>query len=246
MIGTTLDASNFSLPVLSMVLGFIDGFNPCAMWVLVTFLLLLAQTKSKKKLVQVAGLFVVAEALMYYLILNVWFTTWDFVGLDRIVTPLVGLVAIGGGIFFLYEWYTSLGTELACRIVDAERRSKIIGKIKSFLTGKFTFVTAMGVIGLALSVNIIEFACSIGIPQAFTKILELNDLGFIQSQSLMALYVLFYMVDDVLVFALALWGFEKIHLTEKYSRWSALVGGILMLFLGFLLLVRPDILSDLR
>jgi cytochrome c biogenesis protein CcdA len=245
LLGTVVDVSKFSLPTLSVVLGFVDGFNPCAMWVLVTFLIMLAQTGSRKKLLQVAGLFVVAETIMYYLILNVWFTTWNFIGLDRVVTPIVGIVATGGGIFFLYEWYKSLGTKMACQIVDAEGRSKIIKKIKSFITGDFTILVALGVIGLALSVNIIEFACSIGIPQAFTKIIELNHLSFWHTQSLMAIYIFFYMIDDFLVFGLAIWGFEKIHLTEKYSQWSALIGGVLMLILGYLLMFRPDIISRL-
>src|SRR3989344_1643924 len=109
----TFDAAEYSLPVLSGVLGLIDGFNPCAMWVLVTFLIVLVQMGSRKRMWIVAGLFILAESIMYYLILNVWFTAWDFVGLDRIVTPIVGSLAICGGIFFLYEWYTSDG---ACRV----------------------------------------------------------------------------------------------------------------------------------
>jgi cytochrome c biogenesis protein CcdA len=245
IVGTVVDVSKYSLPTLSVVLGFVDGFNPCAMWVLVTFLIMLAQTGSRKKLLQVAGLFVIAETVMYYLILNVWFTAWNFIGLDRVVTPIVGIVATLGGIFFLYEWYKSLGTKMACQIVDAEGRSKIIQKIKSFITGEFTLLVAMGVIGLALSVNIIEFACSIGIPQAFTKIIELNHLDFWHTQALMAIYIFFYMIDDFLVFGLAIWGFDKLHLTEKYSQWSALIGGVLMLILGYLLMFRPDVISQL-
>ena len=246
IVGKVVDVSAYSLPTLAVVLGFIDGFNPCAMWVLVTFLVMLAHAKSRRRMVQVAGLFVLAEAVMYYLILNVWMTAWNFVGMDRIVTPTVGVVAILGGLFFLYEWYTSLGTEMACRIVDAERRSKIISQVKSFVTGEFTLLVALSVIGLAFSVNVIEFACSIGIPQAFTKIIELNHLGFLGTQGLMFTYIIFYMIDDLLVFGLAIWSFDRLHLTEKYSKWSALLGGILMIFLGYLLMFYPAALSNLK
>lgn len=232
----TIDAARYSLPVLSGILGLIDGFNPCAMWVLVTFLLILVQMGSRRRMWTVAGLFIIAEAVMYYLILNVWFTAWDFVGLDRIVTPIVGALAIGGGLFFLYEWYRSDGT---CQIVDAPGRAKISGRIRKLASEPFTWVTAFGVIALAFSVNVIEFACSIGIPQAFTKIIELNDLGFWQTQFYMADYIFFYMVDDFLVFGLALWGFDKLHLTQAYSKWSNLIGGLLMLALGYLLIFHP-------
>ncbi len=238
-IGKTIDAAEYSLPILSGVLGFIDGFNPCAMWVLVTFLIVLIQINSRERVWAVAGLFIFAETVMYYLILNVWFTAWDFVGLDRIVTPIVGAVAVGGGLFFLYEWYTSDGT---CQVVDIKGRAKISGRIKKLASEPFTWMTAAGVVALAFSVNVIEFACSIGIPQAFTKIIELNDLGFWQTQMYMADYIFFYMVDDFLVFGLALWGFEKLHLTQKYSKWSNFIGGILMLLLGYLLVFHPEIL----
>lgn len=235
-IGTTIDAAEYSLPVLSGILGLIDGFNPCAMWVLVTFLIVLVQIGSRDRMWMVAGIFILAETVMYYLILNVWFTAWDFVGLDRIVTPIVGAVAIGGGLFFLYEWYKSDGT---CQVVDLEGRAKISGRIKKLATEPFTWMTALGVVALAFSVNIIEFACSIGIPQAFTKIIELNDFGFWQTQAYMLDYIFFYMIDDFLVFGLALWGFDKLHLAQKYSKWSNLLGGILMLILGYLLIFHP-------
>lgn len=235
----TIDVTAYSLPVLAGILGLIDGFNPCAMWVLVTFLLVLVQMGSRSKMWLVAGLFILAETVMYYLILNVWFTTWDFVGLDRIVTPLVGALAIGGGLFFLYEWYFSDGT---CQVTDIEERSRISGRIKKLATEPFTWLSALGVVALAFSVNVIEFACSIGIPQAFTKIIEINNLGFFATQGLMALYILFYMIDDFLVFGLALWGFEKIYLTQTYSRWANLVGGTLMLVLGYLLIFHPAVL----
>lgn len=232
-----VDVARFSLPTLAAILGLIDGFNPCAMWVLVTFLLVLIQMRSRERLLMVAGLFIVAETVMYYLILNVWFTTWDFVGLDQWVTPLVGLLALGGGVFFLYEWHTSDGT---CKVVNLEERAKISGRIKKLATEPFTWLTAGGVVLLAFSVNIIEFACSIGIPQAFTKILELNDLSFVGTQSLMFIYILGYMVDDFLVFGLALWGAEKLHMTTQYAKWSNLIGGILMLLLGAMLIFAPN------
>lgn len=241
----TVDIAKHSLIVLSSVLGFLDGFNPCAMWVLITFLIVLMQIGSKRKMWAIAGLFILAEAIMYYLILNVWFKTWNFIGLDRVVTPIIGALAIAGGIFFLYEWFKSLKTEMACQIIDAENRSKIVKKIKAFSEAPLTIVSALGIVGLAFSVNVIEFACSIGYPQAFTKIIQINDLGFWQTQWYMAVYIFFYMTDDLLVFGLALWGFDKMHLTQGFSKWSALIGGICMLLLGYLLIFAPEILKSL-
>lgn len=234
-----VDAKTYSLPTLSILLGFIDGFNPCAMWVLVTFLLVLMQAGSRKKMWTIAGLFIFAEAIMYYLILNVWFTVWDFVGMDAYITPVVGTIAIGGGIFFLYEWKTSDGT---CKVTSFEQRAKTQKKISKLVNAEMTFLTILGVLGLAFSVNIIEFACSIGIPQAFTKIIEINGLNFWTEQWYMFLYILFYMIDDFIVFGIALYSFEKIGMTTKYSKLSNLIGGILMVLLGAILIFKPELL----
>lgn len=235
----TIDIKRYSLPTLSVILGFIDGFNPCAMWVLVTFLLILIQIGDKKKMWRIAGLFIVAEAVMYYLILNVWFHVWDFVGLDNIVTPIVGAVAIFGGLFFLWEWKTSDGT---CKVTNLEQRSKTRTKIQRLVAAEMTLLTVLGIIGLALSVNIIEFACSIGIPQAFTKILDINHLGVLTKHFYMGLYIFFYMIDDLIVFGIALYSFEKLGITTKYAKLCNFIGGALMIVLGALLLLRPSML----
>lgn len=237
-----VDLRSYSLAGLSIILGAVDGFNPCAMWVLITFLLVLLQIGDRKKMLAIAGLFILAEAVMYWLILNVWYTTWDFVGLDQIVTPLIGGLAIASGLFFLYKWYKSR-TALVCEVTDLETQGKITRKIEKIAKAPLTIAAIGGILMVAFSVNVIEFACSVGIPQAYTKILELNGLTFLQTQGYTGLYILFYMIDDLIVFALALWGFEKIHSAQKYSRASMLIGGVLMLALGILLAFYPNLLT---
>lgn len=237
-----VDLRSYSLGILSVVLGAVDGFNPCAMWVLITFLLVLLQVGDRKKMFAIAGLFILAEAIMYGLILNVWYATWDFVGLDQIVTPLVGSLAIASGIYFLYKWYKSR-TALVCDVTDLETQGRITRRIEAIAKAPLTVAAVGGILVVAFSVNIIEFACSVGIPQAYTKILELNQLSWLQTQWYTLVYIFFYMIDDIIVFGLALWGFEKIHAAQKYSRVSMLIGGILMLILGALLAFYPSLLT---
>lgn len=234
-----IDLGQVGLVSGSALLGFIDGFNPCAMWVLVTFLLVLMQLGDRRKIWKIAGLFILAEAVMYFLILNFWFLTWDFVGLDQLITPLVGLVAVGGGLFFLWEGLTSEGT---CKVTNAAQRQKISQQIKELAHKPLTWVVAAGVVGLAFSVNIIEFACSIGIPQAFTKILDLNNLTLLVRELLVVEYTFFYMLDDVIVFGLAIWGLEHLALTQQYSKYCNLLGGVLMVLIGGVLFFAPELL----
>jgi glutaredoxin/uncharacterized protein (UPF0333 family) len=238
-----VDLETLSLFSLSALLGLIDGFNPCAMWVLVTFCVLLSQAGSRKKMIFLAGLFMLAEGIMYNLILNVWYQTWDWVALDQIVTPLVGFLALGGGAFFLWRWYKNRNAVLVCDVTDLETQGKIIARFKAIANQPITIVSIISIIAIAFSVNVIEFACSIGIPQAYTKILEMNMLTFIERQFYIMVYTLAYMFDDVIVFGLAIWGYSRLQsLGGKYANLSLLIGGVLMLALGVFLVLDPSAL----
>ncbi len=234
-----IDTRNYPLFILSALLGFVDGFNPCALWVLITFLIILIEVGDRKKMFAFAGTFILAEAIMYSLILTLWYKTWDFVKLDAIITPIVGIVSIIGGFFFLREWRKK---EIECKVTNLEQRQKTRQKIQELAIAKFSIYTFIAILAIAFSVNIIEFACSIGIPQAFTKILELNRLPLLQTAGYIITYILFYMIDDLVVFAVALYGAEKLALTTKYSKLSNLIGGILMITIGLLLIFKPDLL----
>lgn len=241
IINKTVDLTNYSLFTMSLILGTIDGFNPCAMWVLVLFLTALIAVGNKVKMFRVAGLFIFAEAAMYFFILNAWIYAWDFVGLDKWVTPLVGIVGIVGGIFFIRN-YLKKGDTLECEVTDFEQRAKISKKIKDIANKPFTLLTALAIIGLALSVNVIEFACSVGIPQTYTKILQINEVPFWTRQFYTFIYIIGYMIDDIIVFGFALMSVNKLQLTTKYSKWVNLFGGILMIILGFIMLIKPSLL----
>lgn len=235
-----VEVLQYSLPTMSLLLGFVDGFNPCAMWVLVMFLTILAEAGSRRRMFEMAGLFILAEAIMYYLILNVWMTAWDFVGMDRIVTPIVGAVALGAGSYFLYLFYKD---DQTCKVGDMGQKRRTSEKIRHYAAVPMTFAVAAGILGLAFSVNIIEFACSIGIPQTFTKILDFNYLTWAGKQFYNALYILMYMIDDLIVFGLALYSFERIGLTtRKYTKISHFIGGAIMVALGIIMLFKPSLL----
>ncbi|MFA6184442.1 MAG: glutaredoxin [Parcubacteria group bacterium] len=236
-----INTKDFSLLSLSAIIGFVDGFNPCAMWVLVAFLIALSQVGSQLKMFIVAGLFIIAESVMYFLILNVWYKTWDFIKLDWLMLPLVGLLSLGGGIYFLYKFRKNKG-QLVCDVTSLEHQRKTTTKIKNIATRPLNIFGAFVIIGLAFSVNIIEFACSVGLAQSFTKILELNNLSFWAQQWYTGVYTLFYMVDDFIVFGLAIFGYRKFYqFGAKYSNLALLIGGIILIILGILMMTGKNV-----
>jgi len=237
----TINPKEYSMPLLTVILGFVDGFNPCAMWVLIMFITIMLQAGDRRKMWELVGIFLIAEAVMYYLILNFWYKTWNFVQLDTYITPVIGIISVGAGIFFLWEFFTNKDGE--CKIVDAKTRQSTMSRIKEIATSPLTISTFLATVLLALSINVIEFACSIGIPQAFTKILDINQYGWLARQFYIMLYTLFYMADDVVVFGVALFSISKLAMTTKYSRYCQLIGGLIMLVLAYFLIFNPTALK---
>lgn len=238
-----INLKDYSLFFLASVLGFVDGFNPCAMWVLVMFISILSQTGSRKKMFQVAGIFILAEAIMYFMILNVWYNTWDFVKLDSIVTPIIWVISAAAWAYFIYEFFTNKDGE--CKVISWNQKKKTIERIKEIASRPMTIGVFFLTILIAFSVNIVEFACSIGIPQAFTKLLEMSSLGFIEKQSYILIYTLFYMVDDFVVFGVAIYAMWYIWLTTKYSRYCLFIWWVVMLILWYFFLFNPTFLKML-
>ncbi len=229
-----------SLSLLAIVLGFVDGFNPCAMWVLVMFLVALVQMGDRTKMFIMAGTFMVAEAVMYALILTSWLTMWGVIGFDKWVMPIVAVISICAAGFFLWEGIFSDGT---CKVSNVKQRQKISTRIQKLAASPMNWGFIVGVLALAFSVNMIEFLCSIGIPQTFTKILDISDVSSLHQIWLVFIYIVFYMVDDFVVFGIALYAIEKIGVTHKYAKISNIIGGSVMLILGLLLLLKPEWLS---
>ncbi len=232
-----VNLKDYSLLFLATILWFVDGFNPCAMWVLIMFVSILAQTGSRKKMFQVAWVFILAEAIMYYMILNVWYKTWDFIQLDNIITPIIWIISASAGAYFVYEFFTNQNGE--CKVISWNQKKKTIDKIKLIASKPMTIGVFFLTIFIAFSVNIVEFACSIGIPQAFTKLLEMSSLWFFEKQIYILIYTLFYMIDDFIVFGIAIYAMSYLSLTTKYTRYCLLIGWIIMLILWYFFLFNP-------
>ncbi len=238
-------ASTQTKYISSFLLGLFDGFNPCAMWVLTVFLIALMQVGDKLKMVFVAGTFILAEAIMYGFILIVWWKFFNILSIEyeSIVNIAVGVISLGAGLFFLYEGFFSNGT---CNVTNLNQQRSISQKISNIAHSPVTWISFFGILALAFSVNLIEFACSAGYPQIFAKILMPSFAGDIVNQAGIVLtYLGAYILDDLIIFGIAIYSIEKIGITHKFSRAFNIVGGLLMLALGLLMVFAPTLLKGL-
>lgn len=235
-----VDLRELSLPALSLLLGGLDGFNPCAMWVLITLLTLLINTRDWRKIWVIGGTFLLVSGVMYYLFIAAWLNVFLLIGLNVWVQKVIGIVAIGGGSFYLYE---ALGKDPnACKVADVERRRRTIDRMRSVIATATWPAMILGVSVLAVSVNMIELVCTAGLPAVFTQILAFNPLSAAQRYGYLLLYILAYMLDDLIIFAIAVTTLHATGLTTRYRRFTLILGGALMLILGLLLIFYPEAL----
>jgi len=238
-LGFNVETKNLALPVVSVLIGFVDGFNPCAMWVLLFLISMLIGMKDKKRMWILGITFLLTSALIYLFFMLAWLNVASLLTSIGWVRLLIGLVAIGGSIFNLYGYFKNRKTD-GCTVVNDKKRNKIFGRIKNFTKEKNLFIAIVGVVALAISVNIVELACSAGLPVMFIEILSVNNLTIIEEIIYIGLYMLFFLMDDLIIFFVAMRTMQLTGFSTKYGKLSKLVGGILLLLIGLLLIFKPE------
>ena len=233
-----IKTKNLSLPVFTLVIGLLDGFNPCAMWVLIFLISLLLGMKNRKKMWLLGMTFIVASGAVYFLFMTAWLNLFLFLGLVLWVRVLIGLAALGAGGYNLRDYWVN--REGGCEAAGEQKRQKILARVKRVVYEKHFLLGLAGIIFLAFSVNLIELICSAGLPAIYTQVLALSKLPSWQYYLYLLLYIFVFMADDLFVFIVAMVTLRAVGIQSKYARWSKLIGGILMLVIGFLLLFKPE------
>ena len=236
-----INAKDVSLPLVAIIMGAIDGFNPCAMWVLLFLITMLFNMKDKKKMWILGLTFLGTSALVYLLIMAAWLKVAVSFTTIKWVRILISLVAFIGGIINLNSYRKSIKEKTdGCSVVDDKKRKKTFKKIKEIVHEKKFILSLIGIISLAVSVNLIELACSAGLPLVFTQILALNDLSTFEYSIYMILYILFFLLDDLVIFVVSMVTLNTKGISSKYGKYSHLVGGIIMVLIGILMIFKPE------
>ncbi len=226
--------ADYSLPALAVILGLVDGFNPCAMWVLVYLISLVATLRDRKRIWLIVGSFVLASGILYFLFMTAWLNLFLFIGYIKAVTIVIGLVALGGGILQVREVIETKGA-IVCEVTDEESRKKTMTKVQEIVSSPLTWGILVGIIALAFTVNMVEFVCSAAIPAVFTRVLSLASLTTFQYYGYILLYVFFFMLDDLVIFSTAAFAFTS-NIGNRYAKYSRPVGATILIILGILLL----------
>ncbi|MCF7917804.1 hypothetical protein K9L27_02265 [Candidatus Gracilibacteria bacterium] len=236
-----------SWPVMSLTLGLLDGFNPCAMWTLLILIGFLLSMEDKHRRWLIGGIFVGSSAIIYFVALLTYLL--GFTEIAQFVSGpimtwifrIVGVIAVGTGVSSLYAARTAA---IECDVRDAQSKRDFRTKLGNILAQEKMVFILTGVIGLAFSVNAIELLCSFAIPTAFTATLVSLGLPLWEKLTAITLYDIMYMLDDIIVLFIALWTLNLKVLSPRLVQISHLIGGLLLLVLGGFLLFDPSLLAN--
>jgi hypothetical protein len=225
------------MPLFTLAIGLVDGFNPCAMWILVFLLSVLVNIQDRKKILVIAGTFVLVSGLAYFAFMATWLNLFLLVGIIRPVQIALGLLALFIGIVNVKDFFAfKKGITLS---IPEKQKPGLYRRVREIVNAKYLTVALAGAVALAVIVNMIELLCTAGLPALYTQILTLQGLSLWKNYLYLGLYIVAYMADDTLLVAVVVVTLSKRKLQEREGRWLKLISGTVILILGLIMLLRP-------
>lgn len=238
-----IDTTKIALPALTLILAGLDGFNPCAFFVLFTLLGILVFAQSRKRILIIGGTFVFFSGFIYFIFMAAWLNLFLHIGQIKVITVVAGLIAlviasINIKDFFFFKKGVSL-------VIPEKAKPKLFGRMRNLLKATSLISILVGTIVLAVAANAYELLCTLGFPMVFTRVLTLYSLTKFTYYFYLTFYNIIYVMPlacIVLVFTITL-GSKK--LTEWQGQVLKLISGLMMLCLGLVLLINPALLNNI-
>jgi thiol-disulfide isomerase/thioredoxin len=239
-----VDLNSQSLTLSTALIAFVDGVNPCSVWVLTMLLALTINMGSRKKIVIIGLIFLTVTAGIYALFIFGIFSVFSFVGYIGWIRILVALLALFFGAINIkdYFWYKE---GLSLTISDKDKPG-IFRKMRRVMDLSENFWAMAGAtVALAAGVSLVEFSCTAGFPVIWTNMLITHDATTLTFALLLMLYLIIYQADEMVIFFTAVVSMKASKLGEKHGRILKLIGGMLMVTLAVVMLVNPAWMNDL-
>ncbi|MDD5304107.1 MAG: NrdH-redoxin [Elusimicrobia bacterium] len=236
-----VSAARSGLLVFTLAVGLADGFNPCAMWVLLFLLSLLAHVHSRARMIAVSATFLVVSAGVYYLFMTAWLGAFLALGESRALQASLGVLALAAALIHLKDALApGRGPSLS---IPESAKPGIYARVREVVTARNLPAALAAACVLAAGVNLVEMLCTAGLPAVYTSVLASHHLDFWRRQAYLLLYIAAYMFDDALMTAAAVATMSVARLQESGGRILQLISGAVLAALGLALMFRPDLLN---
>ncbi|MDP2963475.1 MAG: hypothetical protein Q8N54_12010 [Sulfurimicrobium sp.] len=238
-----IDPLHVSLPLLTIAIAALDAFNPCAFFVLLFLLSLLAHQKSKKRMLAIGGIFVLLSGLMYFAFMAAWLNLFQLLGNLVWVTIAAGVLAVFVGAVNIKDFF-AFGRGLSLSIPES-RKPDIYRRARAIIGADNLPAMVAATVFLAIAANFYELLCTAGFPMVYTRLLTLSGQPEGMRYLYLALYNLVYVIPLALIVLAFVRSMGARKLTEREGRLLKLLSGTMMLELGALLLIAPEQLNNL-
>lgn len=238
LVGLRVTVGEMGLPLFTIVIGLLDGFNPCSMWVLVFMIAMLASLKDRLKLLLIAGTFVAVEGIAYFAFMAAWLNLFFLVGISRVSEIILGAIAGLAGLINLKDfWAFGRGFSLA---IPETAKPRLYARMRQILQSGHLAAALAGAVAMAVLVQIVELMCTSGFPALYTRILTLRHLDHWRYYAYLLLYNAAYLLDDIVVLAIGVATLSQRRLQAHEGKWLKLISGLVMIGLAAYLIAAPS------
>lgn len=242
--GQEVEVGSLPLFLSTFIIAFVDGFNPCSLWVLTFLLGMVVMTRSRKRIMIVGFTYLLVTSAMYGLFIlglinflsYVTYLFWIRVGVASIAI-VFALVNIKDFFYYKKGFSFSIPDKFKPKIYRQARHLR-----KEELS---TWQMVSGAALMGFGITLVELPCTAGFPMVWSSIISTHTLDTGTFVLLFLLYMIVYLLDEVVIFLTVLFTLKASKLEEKHGRFLKLVGGIIMLALAFVLVFDPNLLNDI-
>jgi len=240
----TVDLSNQSLFLSTLIISFVDGFNPCSIWVLTMLLAITLNAGSRKKVFIIGFVFILVTGFIYALFIGGLFTVFKIINFIGWVQVIVAIVALIFGLVNIkdYFWYK----EGISFTISDEKKPGIYKRIRRLMNpNESVWGLIVGTVVLAAGVSLVEFSCTAGFPMLWSNLMVSSEVSGLAFVGYLLVYMLIYQIDEMGIFLVSVFTLRKSKLEEKHGRILKLLGGILMLTLAGVMMINPSLMNNI-
>lgn len=237
-----IDLDEHSLLFSTLIIGFVDGINPCSLWVITILLTIVIRTGSRGRVIAIGSTFLFVTAAMYALFMAGIYSVLGIMGHLVQIQFAVGIIALVFGLFATKDYFApKRGPSMSIR---QSSKPGLYSRMRD-VAGRKALLPALGATAvLAILVSFLETPCSAGLPVLWTGMLREAGIGGTTAVLYFIAYMIPFLLDEFLVFAFAVITMRATKMQEKHGQLLKLIAGVTMLMLALVMLLDPTIMED--
>lgn len=220
-----------SSTILSFVMGVLDAFNPCSIWIFVVLTGLLLAIYDKKKRTKLGLTFVTVASLVYFIFM--------LTNVNMVISevPLM-VLRLGVSIALIV-----VGALFIDSFIKFEKKDKsYLGKLQALTDKREMPIFIVIMAALSMVVSTVQIAGSGGMPVLFEIAMDVNEIsGFTYGLRIFNYILSFFLVNLAMLFIITKL-IDRLVMNTTLRSYSRLIGGILILLAVAFFIFFPEVL----